>query len=169
MRGEPSRQRATASSTSSACASPCAQRSPPVACWRGVQASRARPSMPRSPSTAGRLLPGRLRVRGRATPASWRLDDVVSVGSRNRESPLVGRERELGALARALSRTRREQTPCLFTVLGPAGVWKSRLANEFVSALGGEATVLRGRCPSYGDGISLGPLAEMIDQLCGGD
>ncbi|HEY3182790.1 MAG TPA: BTAD domain-containing putative transcriptional regulator [Gaiellaceae bacterium] len=121
-----------------------------------------------------RLLPDRLRAEpvGRAKPNVWRLDDVLPaapVGSRDREPPLVGRERELGALAQALSRTLRDQTPYLFTVLGAAGIGKSRIAGEFVSAHGGRAMVLHGRCPSYGDGIALWPIAEMVEQLCGGD
>jgi DNA-binding SARP family transcriptional activator len=91
------------------------------------------------------------------------------VGGRGREPRLVGRERELGALGRAFERALEEQTPYLFTILGPAGIGKSRLANEFASSLGARATVLRGRCPSYGDGIALRPVAEMVQQVCGGE
>jgi DNA-binding SARP family transcriptional activator/class 3 adenylate cyclase len=122
-----------------------------------------------------RLLRDRLRVqpliRARGGTKAWRLEGVLSdapVG-RGREPPLVGRERELGALGQALELTLRERTPYLFTILGPAGIGKSRLANEFASSLGGQAAVLRGRCLSYGDGIALWPLAEMVEQLCGGD
>ncbi len=55
----------------------------------------------------------------------------------------------------------------LVTLLGEAGVGKSRLIEEFVRRLVGEATVLRGRCLSYGDGITFWPLAEVLRQAAG--
>jgi tetratricopeptide (TPR) repeat protein len=112
------------------------------------------------------------RGRGPARVSAWRLDDVVSIadaGARERQAPLVARKRELGALGQALERSVRERTPYLFTILGPAGIGKSRLASEFVSSLGRRATVLRGRCLSYGDGVALSPIAGMVEELCGGD
>src|SRR5262249_32694655 len=50
----------------------------------------------------------------------------------------------------------------LFTVLGSAGVGKSRLAGELGAGLGGEARVLSGRCLSYGEGITYWPLEELF-------
>jgi DNA-binding SARP family transcriptional activator len=107
-------------------------------------------------------------TRGRAR--AWQLEDVVSIGDtgmREPRAPLVGRTRELDALRHALERSVREQSPYLFTILGPAGLGKSRLANEFVSSLGRRATVLRGRCLSYGGG-ALSPIAAMVEEHCGG-
>ncbi|HET8557181.1 MAG TPA: AAA family ATPase, partial [Gaiellaceae bacterium] len=51
----------------------------------------------------------------------------------------------------------------LFTVLGSAGVGKSRLAAEFLREL--DARVVRGRCLSYGDGITYWPVVEILKQL----
>ena len=51
----------------------------------------------------------------------------------------------------------------LFTVLGSAGVGKSRLAAEFLAGL--DARVVRGRCLSYGDGITYWPVVEILKQL----
>ena len=51
----------------------------------------------------------------------------------------------------------------LFTVLGSAGVGKSRLAAEFL--VSAEARVFRGRCLSYGEGITYWPVVEVIKQL----
>src|SRR6185503_5358105 len=51
----------------------------------------------------------------------------------------------------------------LFTVLGPAGVGKSRLAAEFLHDV--DARIVRGRCLSYGEGITYWPAIEMLRQL----
>ena len=55
----------------------------------------------------------------------------------------------------------------LFTVLGSAGVGKSRLVVEFLSSL--EASVVRGRCLPYGEGITYWPVVEVLKQLLGDD
>src|SRR5260370_903258 len=50
----------------------------------------------------------------------------------------------------------------LVTVLGTDGVGKSRLLAEFIKGVNGRATILRGRCLSYGQGITLWPVAEVV-------
>jgi tetratricopeptide (TPR) repeat protein len=55
----------------------------------------------------------------------------------------------------------------LVTVLGAAGVGKSRLIQEFIGGLGNEASVLRGRCLPYGEGITYWPLAEVVSDMTG--
>ena len=50
----------------------------------------------------------------------------------------------------------------LFTVIGAAGEGKSRLVDEFVEQLGDRATVVRGRCLPYGEGITYWPVAEAV-------
>jgi hypothetical protein len=50
----------------------------------------------------------------------------------------------------------------LFTVLGVAGVGKSRLVRELVGELAGQALVARGRCLPYGEGITFWPLLEAV-------
>ena len=81
---------------------------------------------------------------------------------RHLDSPMVGRTKELSLLEHALERALTERTSHLFTLMGPAGVGKSRLVHEFLTGAAADATVLRGRCLSYGDGITLFPLAEVI-------
>src|SRR5919204_605558 len=81
---------------------------------------------------------------------------------RRLDSPTVGRAKELSLLEHALERAVAERTSHLFTLMGPAGVGKSRLVYEFLDGAAVGATVLRGRCLSYGDGITLFPLAEVI-------
>jgi class 3 adenylate cyclase/tetratricopeptide (TPR) repeat protein len=85
--------------------------------------------------------------------------------ARRTESRLVGRERELDLLRQAYRRSVDEESSHLFTVLGTAGIGKSRLAQEFLGELGNEATVVSGRCLSYGEGITYWPLVEILDQL----
>src|SRR5215472_3794515 len=86
---------------------------------------------------------------------------------RRANQPLVGRQDALGrliaAFGRALSASRCE----VVTVVGQAGLGKSRLAEELVRHVGDLAQVVRGRCLSYGEGITFWPLAEAIRQAAG--
>ena len=50
----------------------------------------------------------------------------------------------------------------LFTLLGPAGVGKSRLVAEFIADVGSSADVLRARCLHYGEDITYWPLVEIL-------
>jgi class 3 adenylate cyclase/tetratricopeptide (TPR) repeat protein len=81
---------------------------------------------------------------------------------RHLDSPMVGRAKELSLLEHALERAVTDRTSHLFTLMGPAGVGKSRLVHEFLNGPAAGATVLRGRCLSYGEGITLFPIAEVI-------
>lgn len=81
--------------------------------------------------------------------------------------PLVGRERELGLVRAAWERTVTERGCHLFTLLGAAGVGKSRLVSELFALLRGEATILSGRCLHYGEGITFWPLIEALAPVGG--
>jgi class 3 adenylate cyclase/tetratricopeptide (TPR) repeat protein len=98
--------------------------------------------------------------------AAFRLigvDHAAPGFSRRFDAPLVGRERELRLLGEAFAQTVDDRACHLFTLLGPAGVGKSRLVHEFLGEL--EARVLRGRCLPYGDGITFWPLVEVLKEL----
>jgi tetratricopeptide (TPR) repeat protein len=100
-----------------------------------------------------------------AAVRAWRLVDVLpdAVGfSRRLDVTLVGRELELAQLLQAFERAVRESRSYLLTVLGAAGIGKSRLASELGLALGDRATVLTGRCLPYGDGITFWPIGEIV-------
>jgi DNA-binding SARP family transcriptional activator len=84
-------------------------------------------------------------------------------------SPLIGRERERATLHDLLAVVVRERTCRQVTVDGAPGIGKSRLALELFRDVSGEATVVVGRCLSYGDGITFRPLADIVHQLTGGD
>jgi DNA-binding SARP family transcriptional activator/tetratricopeptide (TPR) repeat protein len=81
----------------------------------------------------------------------------------------VGRRRELRELRGLLTRAASESSCCLVTIVGPAGIGKSRLTREFVSDLDSDVTVVVGHCLSYGEGITYQPLAEIVGQLSRGD
>src|SRR5215467_7422602 len=84
-------------------------------------------------------------------------------------SPLVGRGAELRALSSLVDEVLDARTPRLVTVLGPAGVGKSRLVSEFVDGVKQahpQARVLRGRCLAAGQGITYWALREILQAAC---
>jgi class 3 adenylate cyclase len=99
---------------------------------------------------------------------AWRLariDPEAAGFARRLESPLVGREDELGRMLESFERARDGRHPGLCTVLGMPGVGKSRLMAELGARVGSEATVVVGRCLSYGEGITFWPLVEIVQGL----
>jgi class 3 adenylate cyclase/tetratricopeptide (TPR) repeat protein len=107
-----------------------------------------------------------LVLRGKAEPvAAYRLLAVKPGAEpfiRRLDLPLVGRRNELAALRREFERARAGETCRLVTVIGEAGIGKSRLSRELVAEVKSEATVLEGRCLPYGEGITYWPLVEML-------
>jgi predicted ATPase len=84
------------------------------------------------------------------------------------QAALVGRNRELRLLLDTFARASEDKRPHLFTLVGPAGIGKSRLVHEALTDLAGSgARVLRGRCLPYGRGITYWPLIEMLRQDTG--
>ena len=93
---------------------------------------------------------------------AFRLTRVVESLVPRFRAPMVGRARERRRLTDAYEQAVADRSCQLFTVLGAAGVGKSRLVREFLSGLGAEARVARGRCLPYGDGITYWPVLEAI-------
>ena len=79
---------------------------------------------------------------------------------------MVGRERQQRLLDDAFANVVGDRSCHLFTVLGTAGVGKSRLVAEFLERLD-TATVIGGRCLSYGEGISYWPVTAAVKELLG--
>ncbi len=105
-----------------------------------------------------------LELKGKAEPvAAYRLLRVREAPERRHETMFVGRERELALVREAWERVQAKQRCELVTVVGDAGVGKSRLAAEFLAST--EATVVRGRCLPYGEGITYWPVVEVLKQL----
>jgi class 3 adenylate cyclase/predicted ATPase len=117
-----------------------------------------------------------LRLKGKSQPvAAYRLlqvRDPARAGTRRTGAPLVGRRGQLRTLSEAFAHVVQERSCRLVTVLGMAGVGKSRLTAEFLRGI--DARVLTGRCLSYGQGITYWAAVSMVKQLldaehgCGG-
>jgi class 3 adenylate cyclase len=80
--------------------------------------------------------------------------------SRRFDLPFVGRHDERVQLGWVLDRVTRSTGPQLVTVLGDAGIGKTRLVASAVEDL--HMRVLRGRCRAYGQGVPWWPLAEAL-------
>ena len=84
------------------------------------------------------------------------------------DAPLVGRQEEMRRLQSAYVRATRERVTVTVTVIGEAGLGKTRLVHEIAGRLGPEVKVLTGRCLPYGDGITFWPLRELLLQAGAG-
>ncbi|HUG95815.1 MAG TPA: adenylate/guanylate cyclase domain-containing protein [Pleomorphomonadaceae bacterium] len=118
---------------------------------------------------------GAHRLRGKASPVAVRelVGEAAGVGSRGvhgLRSPLVGRDAELDLLVSLYDRVAAEGRPHLVTLYGEPGVGKSRLTVELLATLGKRSQppqVVRGRCLSYGSGVTFWPLAEILKSQAG--
>jgi class 3 adenylate cyclase/tetratricopeptide (TPR) repeat protein len=102
-------------------------------------------------------------AKGKSEPlTAYRLHGLVEGAEfipRRLGSPLVGRANELAQLQRAYDHAVAERVAYQFTLLGAAGIGKSRLVRELHDRV--DATLLTGRCLPYGEGITYWPLAEI--------
>jgi class 3 adenylate cyclase/tetratricopeptide (TPR) repeat protein len=103
-------------------------------------------------------------LKGKAEPvAAYRLLAVGEAPERSHASRLVGRGSELALLRDSWTRVVESGRCELVTVVGEPGVGKSRLAAELTAGLA--ATVVTGRCPTYGEGIGYRPVVQVVEQL----
>jgi class 3 adenylate cyclase/predicted ATPase len=116
-----------------------------------------------------------LELKGKSEPVpAWEAVALIATHALGRpaparESPLVGRAEELATLEAAYERVQREGTPHLVTLVGEAGVGKSRLLREFERRLAErpDAPAFHtGRCLPYGTGIVFWALGEVIRDGC---
>jgi class 3 adenylate cyclase/tetratricopeptide (TPR) repeat protein len=115
-----------------------------------------------------------LELKGKAEPVpAW---DALRIRAKQRgerpqlgmEARLVGRDEELSVLKQTFRRVQGEGRPALVTVVGPAGVGKSRLARELERHVEGLPEFVywrRGRCLAYGN-ASYSALADAIKAQC---
>jgi class 3 adenylate cyclase/tetratricopeptide (TPR) repeat protein len=109
--------------------------------------------------------PLELKGKSERVPA-YRLIGLASQ-ERPAATPLIGRAEELEQLRAAATAAVSDGGGRLVTVVGEAGVGKSRLLREFTDGLTGPATVIRGRCLPYGEGITFWPVAEAVRAAAG--
>ena len=86
------------------------------------------------------------------------------------DSPFVGRRFDLDAVAALFEDVVATGQPRMVTVVGPAGIGKSRLVREAITAVSTRhpsARILIGRCVAAERGMTWWPLAELLHQLCG--
>jgi class 3 adenylate cyclase/tetratricopeptide (TPR) repeat protein len=103
-------------------------------------------------------------LKGKTLPSRvFQLISATTAERAVRATPMVGRKRQLEMLRGAFDQAVADRACVLFTVLGAAGVGKSRLVGEFLRDV--DATVVRGRCLSYGNGVGLWPAVEVVRQL----
>jgi predicted ATPase/class 3 adenylate cyclase len=106
-----------------------------------------------------------IEAKGKSEPLeAYRLVRVFGdeQASRRHDAPIVGRQEELLTLLSAFGRAREHRHVELATVLGEAGVGKSRLVRALLEAVGSEARILRSRCLPYGEGITFLPLLGIM-------
>jgi tetratricopeptide (TPR) repeat protein len=114
-----------------------------------------------------------LDLKGKAEPVPAYLLTHVSglehgeAIARRLDAPMVGRSDDLATLEASLAGAAVQRRAELTTVIGPAGVGKSRLLRAFLERTSDTADSLRGRCLSYGDGITFWPLAEIVREAAG--
>src|SRR2546428_11842440 len=100
-------------------------------------------------------------VRGKSAPVPVRqvLRPLADSLDRRKgmQVAMVGREQEVESLASLFHEAMDANSPRLALISGPAGIGKSRLGREFLkpaSARHPDTTILQGRCPSTGDGLT---------------
>jgi class 3 adenylate cyclase/tetratricopeptide (TPR) repeat protein len=105
-----------------------------------------------------------LTLKGKADPVpAYRLFSVHEAAERRPEARFVGRESELASIREAWERVLIERRCELLTIVGEAGVGKSRLIAEALGSLDGR--LVQGRCLPYGEGITYWPVVEILRQL----
>ncbi len=118
---------------------------------------------------------GEHELKGKAEPVPlWRALRVTSgrqgaLKGAGLEAPFVGRDRDLRKIKDLFHASAEERRAHLLSVTGIAGIGKSRLAWEFekyVDGLADTAYWHRGRCLSYGEGVTYWALGDMVRMRC---
>jgi class 3 adenylate cyclase/tetratricopeptide (TPR) repeat protein len=116
-----------------------------------------------------------VRAKGKAEPVlAWR-----AVGARARpgadprdrgRGPLVGRDEEIELLCDVFARVRDDRHAELVTLVGTAGIGKTRLVLELSSVVEDDPDLVswrRGACLPYGEGVAFAPLVQMVEAQAG--
>jgi predicted ATPase len=110
-------------------------------------------------------------LKGKDEPVRlWEATRVVgtrkgALRAKGLEAPFVGRDREMRLVKELFHASADEGKAHLVSVVGVAGVGKTRLSWEFeryIDGLAGEVWWHRGRCLAYGEGVAYWALADMV-------
>ena len=111
-----------------------------------------------------------LVLKGKSEPVpAYRLLAVRSADAsrRRHEGAMVGREAEMTRLSGAFESAVADRVCRMVTLVGDAGVGKSRLTQEFLDSVAERARIVRGRCLPYGEGITFWPIVEVVGDAAG--
>jgi DNA-binding SARP family transcriptional activator len=109
--------------------------------------------------------------RAEGTQASaWQVLEVVARASaipRAMDAPMIGRQKELTQLRSAFRRAIRSGAIARSTVIGDAGIGKSRLAKEVLASIGDDANGIILRCPPPSESIGFFPVRQAMVEAAG--
>ena len=111
-----------------------------------------------------------IAAKGKSEPvAVWEAVRALDGAGRRRprKRALIGRGPEMDALEELWQAVLRERRPALATLLGPAGIGKSRLLIELAEHAADTGDVHWGRCLSSGEGITYWPVTELVKSAAG--
>ena len=91
----------------------------------------------------------------------------ITPRSARRTIPFVGRASELAILGQSLGLASTAGHPVLVTVVGEAGVGKSRLADELAAGISAAVMILRGEARAHTDTATFSPVAAIVADLAG--
>ncbi len=111
----------------------------------------------------------RLRARGYDGTLDGFPVESLTPHSARRTIPFVGRASEQAVLGQSLGMANTTGRPVLVTVVGEAGIGKSRLIDEFAAGVGAAVPVLSGRVGSFADTATFAPAAAIVSDLAGID
>ena len=106
-----------------------------------------------------------LTLKGKSQPVrAYRLVAVRSAAPsrRQQDGAMVGREAEMALLSDVFESVVAHRVCRMVTLVGDAGVGKTRLTEEFLESIGEHVRVLRGRCLAYGEGITFWPVVGVV-------
>jgi len=101
---------------------------------------------------------GDLQLKGLGKVAAWRLTSLTT--SQERDLPLIGRESEVDSLRSAFAEARKGH-PKMVLLIGPPGIGKTRILEEFARSIASEASVLEARCRP-GTEVGASPLRDLL-------
>ena len=106
-----------------------------------------------------------LTLKGKLEPVrAYRLLAIRSVAPsrRGNDGAMVGRDSEMLLLSGVFESAVADRACRMVTLIGDAGVGKTRLTQEFLESIAGRARVLHGRCLAYGEGITFWPIVGTV-------